>query len=85
VVKIGRASDIPSRLSTINTSMADHEFQLFTCFPTHNPAKDEAEAHRHFAHCRGNREFFAADRNEVLAYFANRNNAFALQKPKHRL
>jgi len=80
--KIGRASDIHSRLSTINTSMEDHDFKLVACFPSYNPSKCEADAHRHFSEMRTKREFFKIDRPDLLAYFAEMNNAFILQKPR---
>lgn len=80
--KIGRASDIHSRLSTINTSMEDHDFKLVACFPSYNPSKCEAEAHRHFSEMRTKREFFKIEKQDLLAYFAEMNNAYILQKPR---
>ena len=80
--KIGRASDLQSRLSTINTSMEDHDFKLVACFPSHNPSKCEADAHRHFSELRTKREFFKIERIDLLAYFAEMNSAFFLQKPR---
>lgn len=82
VIKIGRATDIQSRLSTINTSMADHDFKLVTYFPTYNPSRDESDAHKHFAEFRTKREFFKIETPQLLAYFAEMNNAFVQQKPR---
>ena len=62
--------------------MADHDFKLVAYFPTYNPSRDENEAHKRFAEFRTKREFFKLDRADLLAYFAEMNNAFLLQKPR---
>ena len=84
IIKIGRATDIQSRLSTINTSMADNDFKLVTYFPTYNPSRDESDAHKHFAEFRTKREFFKIEKPQLLAYFAEMNNAFLQQKPRRQ-
>jgi len=85
LIKIGKADDIPRRLTSLNTSMPEHPFTLITCFSSFDAKKSETEAHEHFAEYRTKKEFFKITTQQALVYFTQKQrehlkHKFAVKK-----
>ncbi len=72
IIKIGKADDIPRRLSSLNTSMPVHPYTLIASFGSFDALKSEKEAHYYFTEQRVEREFFKISESQAKIYFAQK-------------
>ena len=69
LVKIGRSKNVTERLSALNTGCAPKPLRVVGKAKTLNAVRDEKHAHLHFAHVRGEGEYFSTSVAEVNAFF----------------
>ena len=69
LIKIGRTTNMKTRLSQLNTACAPSPHIVVAIAPTFNMTRDESAAHEFFAHARKEGEFFAITIEEVTNFF----------------
>jgi hypothetical protein len=69
LIKIGKATDVPSRLCGLNTGRKHIPLKIIAFAPTYKYRRDEKLAHAFFASKRREGEFFKVTRDEVRAFF----------------
>lgn len=69
LIKIGRTTDVASRISSLNTGCAPNPHRLVAVVPTFNAVRDEKMAHAFFADLREEGEFFRTSVESVERFF----------------
>lgn len=69
LIKIGRTTDLVSRISSLNTGCAPKPHRLVAVVPTFNAVRDEKMAHAFFADLREEGEFFRTSVESVERFF----------------
>ena len=70
LIKIGKATDVRTRLTSMNTSCAPMPHRVVAICPTLDYDRDESEAHGYFGARRCEGEFFALSHSEVSSFFS---------------
>lgn len=84
LIKIGRAANLPARLSSMNTGCAPLPHVILAAAPTFDSVRDEALAHAHFSSARMQGEFFCVSVEDVRAFFTNTITArYQLELQQH--